>query len=163
MEKGTRTEREKIREELTSHFTGWAAPVQSLIANLDPMTTNRVEIHDVAPLTRLARGRVALVGDSGHSTAPDLGQGGCQALESAWVLANCLKSNNLSVEDCLIRYQNLRVERVSGLITAARKRSDITHAIAPEKTAAWYEELGREDGSAIMDAIARNILAGPLH
>jgi FAD-dependent urate hydroxylase len=161
--KGEAWDREETREELQHHFKGWAAPVKSLIARLDPMSTNRVEIHDVAPLTRLVRGRVALVGDSGHSTAPDLGQGGCQALESAWVLASALRTNNLGIEDCLLRYQAQRIERVSAIITAARKRSDITHAIEPEKTAAWYEELRDEDGSGIMDAIARNILAGPLH
>jgi len=163
LEKGLPAEKGRAREELAAHFSGWAAPVQRLIATLDPTTTTRLEIHDVAPLTRLARGRVVLVGDSGHSTAPDLGQGGCQAMEGAWVLANCLKSHTLGIPDCLTRYQDLRIERVAGLITGARKRSNITHAMEPEKTAAWYEELKQEDGSAIMDAIARTILAGPLH
>jgi 2-polyprenyl-6-methoxyphenol hydroxylase-like FAD-dependent oxidoreductase len=30
---------------------------------------------------------VVLVGDAAHGTTPNLGQGACQAIESAWVLA----------------------------------------------------------------------------
>jgi len=68
------------REELASFFG--SLPVQTLIQRLEPLKTNRVEIHDIEPLQTLVRGRVAL-GDAAHSTAPDLGQGGCQAMEDA--------------------------------------------------------------------------------
>ena len=161
--KGAPTDRDKIREELTAHFVGWSAPVQTLIQRLDPATTTRVEIHDVAPLEKLARGRVVLVGDSGHSTAPDLGQGGCMAMEGALVMANFLKTTNLSIEDSLARYEGHRLDRVAGIINGARKRSDVTHAIEPAKTAEWYQELRHEDGTSIQNAIVRTILGGPMH
>ena len=45
------------REDLVSFFKGWALPVQTLIQRLDPLKTNRVEIHDVEPLQTLVRGR----------------------------------------------------------------------------------------------------------
>ena len=70
--KGTVSQPETYRQELTSFFKGWADSVQNLIQRLDPLKTNRVEIHDIEPLQTLARGRVTLVGDAGHSTAPDL-------------------------------------------------------------------------------------------
>ncbi len=161
--KGTSCAREKIREELAGHFEGWARPVQNLIARLDPLATNRVEVHDIEPFMTLARGRVALVGDAGHSTTPDLGQGGCQAMEDAIVLADALKANTLGVEDCLFRYQELRKDRVAELVLKARKRCDVTHGRDMALTRQWYEELKTEDGTSIMDAIARNVLAGPLH
>lgn len=161
--KGTVSQPETYREELTSFFKGWAAPVQKLIQRLDPLKTNRVEIHDIEPLQTLVRGRVALVGDAGHSTAPDLGQGGCQAMEDALVLTTSLQTTNISVEDALQRYEATRRDRVADVITRARKRSNMTHGIEPEKTQQWYEELQHEDGTTIMDAISRTILAGPLH
>ena len=34
------------------------------------------------------RGRVALVGDAAHPMTPNLGQGACQAIEDAMVLAH---------------------------------------------------------------------------
>ncbi len=151
-----------IRVELAHHFSGWAEPVQALIAELDPARTQRIEIHDHAPLPRLVRGRVALLGDAGHSTAPDLGQGGCQAMEDAWVLANVLTTNNLGVEDALLRYEAARRARTTEIIERARKRSDVTHGADPAATLAWYEELAAEDGSRIIRALTQTIQGGPL-
>lgn len=161
--KGTVSEPETYRQELTSFFKGWALPVQNLIQRLDPLKTNRVEIHDVEPLQTLVRGRVALLGDAGHSTAPDLGQGGCQAMEDAIVLTTFLQTTNISVEDALKRYEAERKDRVADVITKARKRSNMTHGKEPNVTQQWYEELKHEDGTNILNAISRTILAGPLH
>ena len=160
--KGSDRNPERFQQELSNHFQGWAKPVQTLISRLDPNRTNRVEIHDIEPLEKLIKGRVALIGDAAHSTSPDLGQGGCQAMEDAWELANCLATTNISVEDALARYENNRKERVKGIVLGARKRADMTHGKEPQKTQQWYEELATEDGSKIMDAISRTILAGPL-
>jgi FAD-dependent urate hydroxylase len=151
------------REELAQHFQGWAAPVQRLIERLDPAKINRIPIHDVEPLETLVRDRVALLGDAAHSTCPDLGQGGAQAIEDAFVLANCLVTNNLGVVDALKRYEAIRQDRTAEIILRARKRSDLTHGKDPTHTLQWYQDLKHEDGSGIIDGICRTISAGPLH
>lgn len=161
--KGTASKPETYREELASFFKGWPDQVQNLIQRLDPLKTNRVEIHDIEPLQTLVSGRVALLGDAGHSTAPDLGQGGCQAMEDTLVLTTYLQTTNISVEDALKRYEAARKDRVADIITKARKRSNMTHGKEPEKTQQWYEELKHEDGTSILNAISNTILAGPLH
>jgi len=161
--KGTASEPEQRRSELAGFFKGWAKPVQMLIQQLEPEKTNRVEIHDIEPLESLVRGRVALLGDAGHSTAPDLGQGGCQAMEDAEVLTRYLLTTTLSVEDALKRYEAERKERTADVILRARKRSNMTHGKDPERTKQWYEQLKQEDGGEILDAISKTILAGPLH
>lgn len=79
---GLAEDRTTLRDDLTRYFRGWAPPVQRLIAALDPQTTNRIEIHDIEPFDKLVRGKVALLGDAGHSTTPDIGcrlrgNGGC--------------------------------------------------------------------------------------
>jgi FAD-dependent urate hydroxylase len=161
--KGTISSPEQHQAELAQHFKGWAAPVQALIRQIDPLKTNRVEIHDTDPLPKLVRGRVALLGDAGHGTAPDLGQGGCQAMEDSFVLANYLQTTNISVEDALQRYEAARIDRVADIVTRARKRAEMTHGKDPELTRQWYEELQREDGSNIISGISKTILAGPLN
>ncbi len=162
LERGLPPVARDVRAELAHHFAGWAGPVQRLISRLDPARVTRAEIFDIDPLTTLVRGRVALLGDAAHSTAPDLGQGGCQAMEDAWVLANALLTNDLGVEDALFRYQAARRERAADIIVRARKRSNVTHGIEPDKTLEWYAELAREDGTNIMRALAGTILGGPL-
>jgi FAD-dependent urate hydroxylase len=152
-----------VQAELRHHFQGWAPEVQRLIERLDPTRVTRGEIFDIAPLAKLVRGRVALLGDAAHSTVPDLGQGGCQAMEDAWVLGNALLTNDLGVEDALLRYESARVERAADIIARARKRSNVTHGIEPDKTVEWYDELAREDGSNILRSLAGTILGGPMH
>lgn len=159
---GIDSDADYYRQELSEYFVGWADPVQALIQQLDPSRTNRVAIHDIDPLKTLVKGRVALIGDAAHSTAPDLGQGGCQAMEDAWVLANYLASTNISVTDALARYQASRIERVAQIVLKARERADMTHGKVPAKTQQWYAELASEDGTKIMNAISATILAGPM-
>ncbi len=159
---GVAHDKATMKAVLAQHFAGWAAPVQTLIERLDPATTNRVEVHDIEPFPTLTKGRVVLVGDAGHSTTPDLGQGGCQALEDAIVLATALQTNTIGVEDSLRRYEARRKERVADLVYKARKRCDITHAKDPAATRRWYEELKTESGEGVLAAIAANVLGGPL-
>jgi FAD-dependent urate hydroxylase len=160
--KGTPNQPEIYREDLLHYFKGWAEPVQTLIQRLDPLTTNRVEIHDVDPLPTLVKGRIVLLGDAAHSMTPDLGQGGCQAMEDAYVLTNCLLTTNISIEDALQRYDAARCDRTADIVLRARKRADMTHGKDPEKTQHWYAELQQEDGSGIMAGISKTILGGPL-
>jgi FAD-dependent urate hydroxylase len=162
MSKEKAQESGEMRAELEHFFAGWATPVQTLIQRLEPDKTNRVLIHDIEPLETLVRGRVALLGDSAHGAAPDLGQGGSQAIEDAFVLTNCLKTTTLSVADALQHYEVDRKERVADIITRARKRADMIHGKDPETTQQWYEALKYDDGTETIDGIAKTILAGPL-
>jgi FAD-dependent urate hydroxylase len=152
-----------FRAELTHYFQGWAAPVQQLIAACDPTNMSRLAIHDVGPVERLVRGKVALLGDAAHTSCPDLGQGGCQALEDAWVLAECLMVHNLGIEDALGRYEQRRLDRVNGIVNKARQRAEMIHGHDPAVTQQWYKQLATEAPSDVTDAIAKTILAGVLH
>lgn len=163
MEKGTVVEPADRRDELAQIFAGWPQAVQNLIAELDPLETNRLEIGDLDPLERLTRGRVAIVGDAGHATTPTLGQGGCQAMEDAITLTQYLVTTTLSVEDALKRYEAARKERTASLVLKARKRTDTIYGKDPAATEQWYQELKHEDANEVIDALAKTILAGPMN
>jgi len=149
------------RQILTEHFGGWAPPVRDLIERLDPKAINNVAIHTHRPIGRLARGRAAILGDAAHTTAPDLGQGGCQAMEDALVMAHYLRTTNVSVADALARYSRERAPRTGEVVERARQRADLTHGTDPAATEAWYAELADETGDRIIDGICRTIEAGP--
>lgn len=162
MPKGTAVEPEKRRDELANIFAGWPPPVQNLIKALDPLETNRLEIHDLNPLERLVRGRVALLGDSGHATTPTLGQGGCQAVEDAEALTRFLVTTSISVPDALLRYEAERKDRTANLVLKARKRTDTIYGKDPDATENWYKELRQEDPKDVTQALAKVILGGPM-
>ena len=65
--------------------------------------------HFTAPAA--ARGNIVLVGDSGHVTSPQLGQGANQGLIDAVVLADCLEAGE-DLPAALRHYQRLRRRHV---------------------------------------------------
>jgi FAD-dependent urate hydroxylase len=148
--------------ELKQHFQGWAEPVQQLIERLDPATTARPPIHDIRPLERYVQGRVALLGDAAHATCPDLGQGGCQALEDCYVLMQYLLTTNISVEYALKRYEQDRQQRANPVVEKARQRAEIIHGKDPNVTEKWYQQLAQEAPSDVTGAISKVIMGGPL-
>jgi FAD-dependent urate hydroxylase len=149
------------QEALRDHFAGWDERVHRLIDAIDPTGVANVAIHSHAPIDRFARGGVALLGDAAHTSAPDLGQGGCLAMEDALVLANFLSTTNLGVADALDRYSAERVPRAADILRRATVRARLSHAHDPAKTAEWYAELQDNDGAAIIDGICQSILSGP--
>lgn len=159
---GLENNRAEYKTLLKQYFEGWCAPVQHLIDALDEQKTNRVEIHDIEPFAQFYKGRVVIVGDAAHSTTPDIGQGGCQAMEDAIYLARSLQINTLGLEDALKRYQNKRNGRANELVLRARKRCDVTHMKDEAVTKEWYEELRKEQGPHIMKGIISNIIGNPL-
>lgn len=150
------------REVLREHFRGWAPGVQTLIDMLDPMTTNRVEIADLDPFSTWVKGRVALLGDAAHNTTPDIGQGGCSAMEDAVALQWAFRDHPGDVHAALAAYQRARVDRAADLVLRARKRCDVTHAKDPQITQQWYDELRAEDGTNVIRGIVGNIMGGPV-
>ncbi|MFI8621115.1 FAD-dependent urate hydroxylase HpxO [Marinomonas sp. NPDC078689] len=158
---GLEENRATLKDDLKGYFAGWADPVQRLIDALDPETTNRIEIHDVEPFDTFVKGRVALLGDSAHSTTPDIGQGGCSAMEDAVVLGMSF-ADTQDIESALQAYQSKRHERAKDLVLKARKRCDVTHGKNMKVTQAWYDELKQEQGDNIMAGLKETIIGGPL-
>lgn len=159
---GLSNDRSQYQTLLKEYFAGWCPQVQHLIDCVDVEKTNRVEIHDIEPFADFYKGRVVMVGDAAHSTTPDIGQGGCQAMEDAIYLARALQINTLGLQDSLKRYQNKRNERANELVLRARKRCDVTHMKDEAVTQAWYADLRQEQGPHVMRGIISNIVGNPL-
>src|SRR5437867_7417011 len=63
--------------------------------------------------------RVVLIGDAAHASSPMMGQGGCLAMEDAYVLAEILRSA-ASLESALETYVSRRKARVNWVQQASR-------------------------------------------
>jgi len=111
---------ENSQEELLTLFRGWHEPVEALIRAATPSTILRNDIYDREPLPAWGQGRVTLLGDAAHPMTPNLGQGGCQAIEDALELARCLGSGT-NVEESLKRYEASRIPRTSSVVLASRR------------------------------------------
>jgi 2-polyprenyl-6-methoxyphenol hydroxylase-like FAD-dependent oxidoreductase len=100
--------------ELRELFRGWHAPIPALLDATK--TILRTDIHDLPTLASWHRGRAVLLGDAAHAMTPNLGQGGCQAIEDALVLASVLGRGG-ELDD----YERLRVARANEIVVSARK------------------------------------------
>ena len=101
-------------------FAGWHEPIPGVLAATAREDVVVTPVYDADPFGFVARGRVALVGDAAHPSEPTLGQGACQALEDAVVLAACL-ADGRSVPAALADYDERRVARTNSLVVRARQ------------------------------------------
>ncbi len=103
---------EDRQRELLRMFEGWHEPVERLIAGTNAGAILKNGAYDLPPLERWGQGRVMLLGDAAHPCTPNLGLGGCMALEDALVLAKSL-CREATPELALRRYESLRRDRTS--------------------------------------------------
>ena len=96
------------KQQLLHQFAAWHEPIPELIRSTEFILENGA--YDLPPLPRWTAGRVTLLGDAAHPCTPNLGQGGCMALEDAMVLARCV-SGERSIATALHRYESLRRPR----------------------------------------------------
>lgn len=71
-------------------FREWADPVPEILETTPAATVIRNDIIDRPPAKPWSVGRVGLIGDAAHPTTPNLGQGGCLAIEDGIALARAL-------------------------------------------------------------------------
>jgi 2-polyprenyl-6-methoxyphenol hydroxylase-like FAD-dependent oxidoreductase len=88
-------------------FAGWHKPIERLIGATDEGSILKNGAYDLAPLKRWGHGRITLLGDAAHPCTPNLGLGGCMALEDALVLTKSF-CREASPESALRRYESLR-------------------------------------------------------
>jgi 2-polyprenyl-6-methoxyphenol hydroxylase-like FAD-dependent oxidoreductase len=89
-----------------------------LIDATDPAEMFGRDGADRKPVDRWGDGRVTLLGDAAHPMTPNLGQGACQAIEDAVVLARCLKEAPDPVS-ALREYERRRIERTAYVVKRA--------------------------------------------
>jgi FAD-dependent urate hydroxylase len=96
---------------LRERFAAFGAPVREGLASVDEDEEIHCSAIEWLELERWREGRVVLIGDAAHASSPMMGQGGCMAIEDAFVLAELLAGSR-TVDDALESYVQRRRPRV---------------------------------------------------
>jgi 2-polyprenyl-6-methoxyphenol hydroxylase-like FAD-dependent oxidoreductase len=106
-------------DDLSDLFRDWYAPVVELIEATPPASLLKSPAVDRLATNNWGSGRMTLIGDAIHPTTPNLGQGGCLAMEDALILARCFEKYG-PTEQALRIYEQLRQQRTSNLTAYSR-------------------------------------------
>jgi 2-polyprenyl-6-methoxyphenol hydroxylase-like FAD-dependent oxidoreductase len=118
---------------LQAAFDGWHDPIGELIERTDEDQLVIADFYDSVP-RRLSAGPVVLLGDAAHPMTPDLGQGACQGIEDAVVLAVCIDTAP-DRPAALARYESARLRRVRTIVRDSRRIGRIATVRSPNLAA----------------------------
>jgi 2-polyprenyl-6-methoxyphenol hydroxylase-like FAD-dependent oxidoreductase len=104
---------------LTARFASWADPIPAVLAATDPAGVLRNDLYDRDQARQWSRGPVVVLGDAAHPMRPHLGQGGCQGLEDAAVLARFVDGDD-DLAAAFARFAAFRRPRVRALVRESK-------------------------------------------
>lgn len=145
---GTRHDDEAA--ELKRRFGGWHDPIPELIGSVSPDAVLRDDVYWMAePLPAYHRGRVAILGDAAHAMTPHLGQGACQAIEDAIVLAS-VAAPGAPLD--LAAYTTTRLPRTRKLVQASYRATRLSGLTSRPATAL------RNTGISLIGRLGPNLM-----
>jgi 2-polyprenyl-6-methoxyphenol hydroxylase-like FAD-dependent oxidoreductase len=139
-------------------FARFPGPVPAILAESDPESTLRLPMHDLTPPARWHRGPVVLMGDAAHATTPNLGQGGAQAIEDAWVLADRLAKAVARApsaplveiaQTAFSEYERIRARKARMVVRTSRRLGEMAH---------WRNPLARALRNALFTRAPKRVM-----
>jgi 2-polyprenyl-6-methoxyphenol hydroxylase-like FAD-dependent oxidoreductase len=121
---------EDERVHLSERFADWPDPIAALIAATDRGDLLRNDLYDRRMARIWSRGTTVIIGDAAHPMRPHLGQGGCQALEDAAILAR-LVGNGSDVTGAFAHFASIRGKRVRSIVRESQRIGQVLN-LRPE-------------------------------
>lgn len=120
---------ENLVDYIKGLHVGWTDEIMRVLDATPPESVEQRDLYDRRPefFRSWADGNVVLIGDAVHAMMPNLGQGGCQAIEDAYVLSEVLANTRTTekLEDALQEFYKKRIIRVSIVQFLSRLASDL--------------------------------------
>ena len=133
----TQLSAEELRERATAATRGWHEPIPTLITSTDETDVDVRGLYDVAPPTRIRRGRIILLGDASHAMTPYRGRGANMAMLDAVELAHALARWDEGFEAALNGFE-------ARMLPRNRKALNQSHAAARSlHPASWAGVVAR--------------------
>lgn len=119
------------KDDLAWHFRKYHAPIPDVIDHTEDHEIVWNDIIDLKPIPHYAFGHTVLIGDAAHATTPNMGQGACQAIEDAVILADEFEQSPDRPEDAFKRFEDRRIQRTHEIVNASRLLGKIAQLSNP--------------------------------
>jgi 2-polyprenyl-6-methoxyphenol hydroxylase-like FAD-dependent oxidoreductase len=118
---------ELLKQNLISLYSEFGSEVACVLERAEVDKIIRTDIYDLNPIKDWYKDRIALLGDAAHATTPNLGQGGCQAVEDAYVIAKAITEKE-TIENAFKTYQETRFAKTNFVVKTSWQLGQITNA-----------------------------------
>jgi len=113
------------QQKLLDMFASFHPLVTKLISATPNDKIFRNDILDLKPLGKWFENNICLIGDAGHATTPNMGQGGAQAIEDAYYLSKMIeKSPN---DNVFKAFQQKRQAKVNAIVRQSWTTGKMAH------------------------------------
>lgn len=116
---------ELSQNQIGSYFKDYPALVREIIKATPAESLHTTVMEDLKPLHTWYKGQACLLGDAAHATTPNLGQGACQSIVDAYVLAECLLKGRDSA--AFEAFQKARLASAHHVVNQSRLIGKISH------------------------------------
>jgi 2-polyprenyl-6-methoxyphenol hydroxylase-like FAD-dependent oxidoreductase len=112
--------------DLQQVFKDFHDPIPSVLAETQDKNLLWNDIIDLKPIHQYAFDNIVLIGDAAHATTPNMGQGACQAIEDAVVLADEMQRNN-DFKQAFKAFEKRRMKRTHFIINSSWSLGKAAH------------------------------------
>lgn len=112
------------KEDLISLFSDFHPLISTLIKETPLDKIIKSDINDLKPLHKWYEKNICLIGDAGHATTPNMGQGGAQAIEDAFYLSNAIKEVKGNAFEL---FQKRRKKKVNAIVKQSWSTGKMAH------------------------------------
>ena len=124
-------------------FADFGGHVQEYLAAISSDEQVHFDPAEEVKLDHWHHGRVVLIGDAAHASAPTMGQGGCMAMEDAYVLTDLLREAE-TVESALDSYETRRHPRATWVQQQSRTIVE-SYLTPPAQRNPAFRERGNQE------------------
>lgn len=105
-------------ENLQGIFNHFHEPIPDILKHTHDDDFIWNDIIDLKPVQRYAFGNIVLIGDAAHATTPNMGQGACQAIEDAVILADELAKHDQTA-NAFTAFERRRLDRTHFVVNTS--------------------------------------------
>ncbi len=104
--------------DLSETFTEFHPDILEMISKTSKENIILNDIIDIKPMNNWSSENLCLIGDAAHATTPNMGQGGCQAVEDAYVIGKLLQTEK-DWNQVFRQFENIRKEKVHHIVNTS--------------------------------------------